>query len=1789
MMVMSISRCRFSGPSQGSELFSNSFMFVFLWIHFLVSSYSLFLQCIAILQVIPAISISGGKPTILLPLVFVLVVSAVKDAIEDWKRAKADKSENQRVYLRLVQHHQDGQAHGDSSNPSSSSSLSSSSSPSSVVSSVSDRHATFEPVACQDLRVGDIVKITDEQSFPADLYLLYSSLEQQSLDERVSSGSVVGGASRRATRAASSAQTPQQASASSSVTSPPPPSNSTLKRTSMKRASALLRSTRDLNDRASSSSSSSNYHSTNPSQYGGSYAYVETSNLDGESALRLKFASELTRDLCDEYMLAHHAHFELRVEPPNGKLDKFGGMVARHMSTGTGAGAGMGTEEDEFTIINSKGQSSQEQILTLDHLLLRGSRLRNTGFIYGLVLYTGEESKIRQNSRDRANARIKRSSIERLMNQQIYIMFALQVCFCFVGGLLAGIWQDSHSAHASYLGVTTSPAVTGLQRFFTWFIIFSGFVPISLLVSLEVVKFAQGVFIGWDIGMCHYIPTPIGGAKLATTATADATAMTTNKQSRTRQVSAKSITSQADRQLDESKKTKSKKDGKQSLTTDILKSDDTSEPMPLASLASSSSSKTKPSFPGELQFARAQTSGLNEELGRIGWLCSDKTGTLTENSMDFRKAVIGAIEYGTGTTEMMTAILAQRARQQQQHHQQQPPQQQSVASPRDADSDPSGAIEVEVEIRPAQVVPLAGAPLAPTPTPVSPSQSLATKYNLPRRSAHVQFDAASREQILAALQASGSGGGGASPSVESASVHQARVHAYFMNLALCNSVFPTLDNYNSVIYKASSPDEEALVEFARHCGYELSERVPPFVAVRLQGPAMTMATTEQQTSSSSSSSTATSPSSSASATFKDVEFEQLALLEFTSKRKRMSVIVRDARSGRIHVHCKGADMTLLPLLSRPYAGDVTRIPNWSRTSDALTQFSDEGLRTLIVASATLDPAWWDDPVHGWAQRYARRMKELAVEGPHEEGHAKGSCHAACRRCELEEEIETSANLQLLGGTAIEDKLQREVPATIKALLDAGIKVWVLTGDKLNTAVNIGMACQLLESSMERDGNLLTIDGDNIELVAEQVERAYQHVRRLVARERNGVPDVDVALESEHGHGRGGKKLDYTRPTPPPTPLSKPIGLVLESHAFIAIMNSVGDAYTGSARTHTRTRAHPLSSSLVRKFLYVAVHAKSVVACRCQPSTKSTIVSLIKETQHVPTLAIGDGANDEPMIRAASVGVGIRGVEGTTAVQAADYSISQFSFIRRLLFVHGRLSLRRVSILISYIFYKTSLMCFAVFWFGIFSGFSGQNLVMEWAYQLYNVLFTSLPILIFAVFDRDIHPEVLEQHPDIYRLSSSARGAWLNTRIFWTKWMTLSFVHSLIIFFLPYSLYYYSVSVESGGQSQGMWELGVLIYTSVVLITNLRLALLFRSWSWLHHMALWGSILVYFGVMLIFNLSSVFGTAGGDYYGSIERLFRTGSFWVTLLITVATALYFDIVIEAWDRFKENRHQAQRYNILRRQLPSQESSDDDTDADANVVDDTDTDTDTGAVSVPPTLRVRPHARDGDDGGKSAGVEMQSIQPYVGVGAGSLTGTMNTVNIDEDIDALQVTPIPLIQPANSSTLLHNTTVSSIPRFNSTMISSSSSVATVDARPSSPSFTSVTSSLQFAPPIAHQHELISPILKASSTSLNTPSLTTPHHRPLTDVSSLTFAQALSSPRSPSHGDLMSDDVSGTTEDWGQPLATLDPLPIKTGLAFTNSTHEDASSPAAIRRAQVRQREIEMMSRVQWIIMAVR
>jgi phospholipid-transporting ATPase len=167
------------------------------------------------------------------------------------------------------------------------------------------------------------------------------------------------------------------------------------------------------------------------------------------------------------------------------------------------------------------------------------------------------------------------------------------------------------------------------------------------------------------------------------------------------------------------------------------------------------------------------------------------------------------------------------------------------------------------------------------------------------------------------------------------------------------------------------------------------------------------------------------------------EFEILNVCEFNSTRKRMSTVVRGP-DGKIKLYCKGADTVILERLSpnQPYT-DATLVH--------LEEYATEGLRTLCISSREISESEYRE----WSTIYDKAAQTINGRG-----------EALDNAAELIEK-----NMFLLGATAIEDKLQDGVPDTIHTLQMAGIKVWVLTGDRQETAINIGMSCRLISESM----------------------------------------------------------------------------------------------------------------------------------------------------------------------------------------------------------------------------------------------------------------------------------------------------------------------------------------------------------------------------------------------------------------------------------------------------------------------------------------------------------------------------------------------------------------------------------------------------------------------------------------------------------------------------------------------------------------------------------------------------
>lgn len=403
------------------------------------------------------------------------------------------------------------------------------------------------------------------------------------------------------------------------------------------------------------------------------------------------------------------------------------------------------------------------------------------------------------------------------------------------------------------------------------------------------------------------------------------------------------------------------------------------------------------------------------------------------------------------------------------------------------------------------------------------------------------------------------------------------MHHFLTLLATCHTVIPEQNSEKpgQIKYQAASPDEGALVQGACDLGYKFVTRRPKSVSILVEG--------------------------------EELEFQLLNICEFNSTRKRMSTIFR-CPDGKIRLYCKGADTVIMERL-------VTGSPNIERTLQHLEEYATDGLRTLCLAYREISETEYQE----WASVFNKAATTINN-----------------RAAELDKAAELiEQDLTLLGATAIEDRLQDGVPETIATLQTAGIKVWVLTGDRQETAINIGMSCKLISEEMI----LILVNEETKEATRETLQR------RLTA--------CRAAPESEP-----------------------------EVFALVIDGKSLGYA---------------LEKDLEKDFLDLAVMCKAVVCCRVSPLQKALVVKLVKRHLKAILLAIGDGANDVSMIQAAHVGIGISGMEGLQAARSADIAIGQFRYLRKLLLVHGAWSYQRLSKLILFSFYKNITLYMTQFW------------------------------------------------------------------------------------------------------------------------------------------------------------------------------------------------------------------------------------------------------------------------------------------------------------------------------------------------------------------------------------------------------------------------------------------------------------------------------------------------------------
>ncbi|KAM4735241.1 phospholipid-transporting ATPase ID [Anableps anableps] len=654
--------------------------------------------------------------------------------------------------------------------------------------------------------------------------------------------------------------------------------------------------------------------------------------------------------------------------------------------------------------------------------------------------------------------------------------------------------------------------------------------------------------------------------------------------------------------------------------------------------------------------------------------------------------------------------------------------------------------------------------------------------------------------------------------LESVKVGDLHTHEFFRLLSLCHTVMSEEKSEGELVYKAQSPDEGALVTAARNFGFVFRSRTPG-----------TITTTEMG---------------------RTVTYSLLAILDFNNIRKRMSVIVRNPE-GRIRLYCKGADTVLLERL-HPCNQELMNI-----TSDHLNEYGADGLRTLALAYRELSEDDWE----AWSESH--RCADKATD------FREDRLAAAYDKIEQD--------MMLLGATAIEDKLQEGVPETIALLSLANIKIWVLTGDKQETAVNIGYSCKMLTDDMTE---VFIIGGHTVQSVRQELRRARERMIELSHAKDGGKDEGKEAWAEACFTGNGlkdGQKGDCTTGG-----ASKQLHCSSFPSSASSDMDNISGEFALIISGHSL--AHALEADMEAEFVSTACACKAVICCRVTPLQKAQVVELIKKHKKAVTMAIGDGANDVSMIKSAHIGVGISGQEGIQAVLASDYSFAQFRFLQRLLLVHGRWSYLRMCRFLCYFFYKNFAFTMVHFWFGFFCGFSAQTVYDQYFITLYNIVYTSLPVLAMGVFDQDVPDHRSLEYPKLYE--PGQLNLLFNKKEFFIC-IAQGIYTSVVLFFVPYAVL--SNATQSNGVPLADYQtFAVTTATALVIVVSVQIALDTGFWTVFNHMFVWGSVGSYFTIMFALHSQTLFRIFPNQFHfvGCAQNTLLQPVVWLTIALATA---------------------------------------------------------------------------------------------------------------------------------------------------------------------------------------------------------------------------------------------------------------------------------------------------------------
>ena len=1431
---------------------------------------------IAILQCFPEISNANGKPIILMPLCIVVIVNSIKDFYEDWKRKKSDDEENNRkveVYDLDME--------------------------------------KFVIKKWKDVFVGNIIKVKKGEYFPADCVLISSTdrkthgcyIETKNLDGETNlklKKSVVKFVNRckelNTFQGKFITQLPNEF---------------------IYQFSGVFEF--DYND---------NFHSLSNLENNQKHIDENEKIKDKKGHMKDLISEDIEEkldndpkdDIKDEEKIDDENNIDNDNNDNNFKINnhikktsksikeedietEYEGNISEH----TYYTRRLNSEGDTSFSTVSNSNEDKTVIVDNNNFLLRGCSLRQTESVLCFVVYAGKNTKIMQNS---PGARAKTSSVEKRMNHQIKFIFFLQILL----GLLASIFSLSEIISlgkdpAPYIykdkndrpfdfeeyaakfnriisnenfnkifGKSNESLFSMLKKFFqeigplfdldvisflliklgTWCVLLNNLVPISLLMTLELVKYFQGFFISWDIDIY---------------------------------------------------------DQRQKVTTKV------------------------------------QTSTLNEELGQIKYIFSDKTGTLTKNFMKFKRVSIGLKQYnenkedalehdanenehnmnefksGTNLTmenngednlnhnkngiEILNKNDIKKRKKEKYRDEYGRIRHVSFDDDKDLIKDLGILSLMQIQnnnnIENDNNIPKDEKNIKDEIVNTKNENEDDKKTELIDRDSNAFEEERSKEKTENIEEEKDD-----DDEIENnPDVNQKEMLDLFMTaLATCHSGVVEEKEFNlnkKLIYQASSPDEVAILNFARKYKYIFLGRKDnnKIIIKKPNGSELT-----------------------------EITYKIPFQFEYSSERKSMSVVLQNnSNPEEIYLFMKGADNVILQKLDK---NNNTNKAVMKNLKNALDIYAKEGLRILAVAYKKLT-----------IEEMSKYQKEFFKA-------SKSTYNKKAKIEQLAKFVET--DLIFLGVTAIEDELQDNVNETLKDFSEAGIKLWVLTGDKKDTAKSIAYSCGLFD---DEKFNIFEInEGLNRNQLESRLNELVEQFNNLVDKmdmgkskqikflssskmdlENSNKQNNDNNLQNNNENinninmndnivnnkendnnlnddKKENKNIENIGNIKDETDKKEEKNIIQnnkeqkENNENVEIKNeelidedinksennnkkikigkdNINEKNNEKVDDNKESEIHnevlnersennikpkfalvissdelnilSLNYELEILFYELSSRCNSVLCCRVSPIQKAKMVHLIqrftklqekkgsnyykylseKQNEYnnnqiaenardrdnkpmsplkdsVITLAIGDGANDVNMITSAHVGVGIIGVEGKQAARASDYAIGQFKFLKKILFYHGHESLRRNSYIIYYNFYKNFLFVMPQFYVGFYSLFSGQSVYDPWLYQLFNILFSVLPILWFGIYDSERTTTVAMSNAKFY---TSMNQKLYNNTNFW-RWIFLGIVQGLAIFIFVFSSNNIYAN-NSSGEIQDFKSSGMMTYSLVVIIVNLK--------------------------------------------------------------------------------------------------------------------------------------------------------------------------------------------------------------------------------------------------------------------------------------------------------------------------------------------------------------------------------